>query len=164
MRPLRLTTLVTGAALSVSVAPFAGHLVLADAIETVPIEAGNGDSVCRPDDTATGLKPSAMSEGGCPEHAPETDERARARAYLIETATPGYTMTRQGPERAIGRLHPEFVKRLATAITEARGAGLPFAGIFSAYRPPAFGVGGFVDKFHSLHTYGLAVDVTGIGA
>jgi hypothetical protein len=25
-------------------------------------------------------------------------------------------------------------------------------------------VGGFADKFHSLHTYGLAVDVTGIGA
>ena len=44
------------------------------------------------------------------------------------------------------------------------GSGLPFAGIFSAYRPPVFGVGGFADKFHSLHTYGLAVDVTGIGA
>jgi hypothetical protein len=94
----------------------------------------------------------------------ETDETARARAYLIETATPGYTMTRQGPERAIARLHPEFVKRLAATIAEARGAGLPFAGIFSAYRPPAFGIGGFADKFHSLHTYGLAVDVTGIGA
>src|SRR5260370_11686301 len=73
-------------------------------------------------------------------------------------------MTRQGPERAIGRLHPEFVRRLAAVIAEARGAGLPFAGIFSAYRPPAFGIGGFADKFHSLHTYGLAVDVTGIGA
>jgi len=92
------------------------------------------------------------------------DETARARAYLIATATPGYTMMRQGPERAIGRLHPEFINRLAAAIAEARGAGLPFAGIFSAYRPPAFGVGGFADKFHSLHTYGLAVDVTGIGA
>jgi len=85
------------------------------------------------------------------------------RAYLIATATPGYTMTRQGPERAIERLHPEFVNRLAAAITEARAAGLSLAGIFSAYRPPAFGVGGFADKFHSLHTYGLAVDVTGIG-
>src|SRR5260370_16887131 len=72
-------------------------------------------------------------------------------------------MTRQGPERAIGRLHPQFVNRLAAAIAEARGAGLLFAGVFSAYRPPAFGVGGFVDKFHSLHTYGLAVDVTRIG-
>src|SRR4051812_21021638 len=50
-------------------------------------------------------------------------------------------MTRQGPERAIGRLHPEFVKRLAAAIAEARGAGLPFARIFSAYRPPVLGVG-----------------------
>jgi hypothetical protein len=152
MRPFRLIELVTGAALSVSVAPFAGQPVLADSIETVPIEAWNGDSVCRADDTATGLNPSAMSEGGCPEHAPET----RARAYLIETATPGYTMTRQGPERAIGRLHPEFVRRLAAVIAEARGAGLPLAGIFSAYRPPAFGIGGFADKFHSLHTYGLA--------
>jgi hypothetical protein len=72
-------------------------------------------------------------------------------------------MTRQGPERAIGRLHPEFVNRLAAALAEARAAGLPLAGIFSAYRPPAFGVGGFADKFHSLHTYGLAVDVAGIG-
>jgi hypothetical protein len=108
MRPFRLIELVTGAALSVSVAPFAGQPVLADSIETVPIEAWNGDSVCRADDTATGLKPSAIREGGCPEHAPETDEAARARAYLIETATPGYIMTRQGPERAIGRLHPEF--------------------------------------------------------
>jgi hypothetical protein len=100
----------------------------------------------------------------CPEHATETNETASARAYLIETATPGYTMTRQGPERAIGRLHPEFVRRLAAAIAEARRTGLPFAGIFSAYRPPVFGVGGFADKFHSLHTYGLAVDVSGIGA
>jgi hypothetical protein len=57
----------------------------------------------------------------------------------------------QGPERAIGLPHPAFVNRLAAAIAEARSAGLPFAGIFSAYRPPAFGVGGFVDKFHSLH-------------
>ena len=35
--------------------------------------------------------------------------------------------------------------------------------MFSAYRPPAFGVGGFSDKFNSLHTYGLAVDMQGIG-
>jgi len=72
-------------------------------------------------------------------------------------------MTRQGPEVAIGRLHPEFAHRLAGAIQEAREAGLPSAGIFSAYRPPAFGVGGFSDKFNSLHSYGLAVDMTGIG-
>lgn len=163
MRPLRLTTLVTGAALSLSVAPFAGHPVLAD-VESVPVETENADSVCRSVNIVVEPKPSATSEGVCSEHTTETRETARARAYLVETATPGYTMTRQGPERAIGRLHPEFVKRLAAAIAEARGAGLPFAGIFSAYRPPSFGVGGFADKFHSLHTYGLAVDVTGIGA
>jgi len=164
MRPFGLRALVTGAALSVSVAPFAGHPVLANSVESTAVLPGNGDPGCGPDDVVVGPKHSAMNEGVCPEHALETDETARARSYLIETATPGYTMTRQGPERAIGRLHPEFVRRLAGAIAEARGAGLPFAGIFSAYRPAAFGVGGFADKFHSLHTYGLAVDVTGIGA
>src|SRR5262245_51404770 len=164
MRPFRLTALVMAAALSVALALFAGDPALACSVEAVPVVPANRDSGCGPDDIVVGPNPSASSEGACPERSTETDETARARAYLIETATPGYTMTRQGPERAIGLLHPEFVKRLAAAITEARGDGLPFAGIFSAYRPPAFGVGGFADKFHSLHTYGLAVDLTGIGA
>jgi hypothetical protein len=72
-------------------------------------------------------------------------------------------MTRQGPELAIERLHPEFAIRLADSLREARESGLPNAGIFSAYRPPAFGIGGFSDKFNSLHAYGLAVDLAGIG-
>jgi len=91
------------------------------------------------------------------------DELAKARAYLVETATPGYTMMRQGPELAIERLHPLFAIRLADALREARDSGMRNAGIFSAYRPPAFGVGGFSDKFNSLHAYGLAVDLAGIG-
>ena len=99
----------------------------------------------------------------CATPARTAAEIADARAYLIETANPGFTMTLQGAELAIGRLHPEFVVRLANAIREARSAGMPFAGVFSAYRPPAFGVGGFSDKFNSLHTYGLAVDMHGIG-
>jgi hypothetical protein len=164
MRPFRLTTLVTGVALSAFMALFARHGVLADSVEPVQSETGNGAPICGSEDIAIGPQPSAISEGPCPAHAMETHGTARARAYLIATATPGYTMMRQGPERAIERLHPEFVNRLAAAIAEARAAGLPFAGIFSAYRPPAFGIGGFADKFHSLHTYGLAVDVTGIGA
>jgi hypothetical protein len=86
------------------------------------------------------------------------------RSYLLQTAHPGDTMVRQGAEVAIGRLNPEFIPRLAAAIREARGAGLNEAGIFSAYRPPAFGVGGFKDKFNSLHAYGLAVDMYGIGS
>jgi len=49
--------------------------------------------------------------------------------------------------------------RLAGAVHEARDAGLSSAGVYSAYRPPAFGVGGFSDKFNSLHAYGLAVDI-----
>jgi hypothetical protein len=88
---------------------------------------------------------------------------AADRAYLIATATPGDTMMRQGPDVAIGRLNPEFVTRLASAVREAREEGLPSAGVSSAYRPPGFGVGGFADKFNSLHAYGLAVDMTGIG-
>jgi hypothetical protein len=88
----------------------------------------------------------------------------RARAYLVATATPGYTMARQGPEVAIGRLHPEFAERLAEAIRKARSAGLGHAGVFSAYRPPIFGIGGFGDKFNSLHSYGLAADIAGIGS
>ena len=107
--------------------------------------------------------PSTGSEPACPTPARTAAEIADARAYLIETASPGFTMTLQGAELAIGRLHPEFVVRLANAIREARSAGMPFAGVFSAYRPPAFGVGGFSDKFNSLHTYGLAVDMHGIG-
>ena len=86
-----------------------------------------------------------------------------AKAYLIDTATPGYTMVRQGVPVAIGRLHPDFIIKLAAAIKLAREAGMSGAGVFSAYRPPAFGVGGFGDKFNSLHSYGLAADMTGIG-
>jgi hypothetical protein len=92
-----------------------------------------------------------------------TTEDADARAYLVDTAGPGNTMSRQGSLLAIERLHPDFARRIASAIREAREAGLKNAGIFSAYRPPAFGVGGFADKFNSLHAYGLAVDMLGIG-
>jgi hypothetical protein len=94
----------------------------------------------------------------------EAVDRVReARLYLIRTATPGGTMERQTPTVAISRLHPEFALRLAEAVKRARDNGLPGAGVYSAYRPPAFGVGGFRDKFMSMHSYGLAVDMTGIG-
>src|SRR5262245_34092839 len=106
---------------------------------------------------------SSTSEPTCPTSSRTPAEISAARAYVVETARPGYTMTLQGPELAVERLHPEFVVRLASAIRDARNAGLPLAGIFSAYRPPAFGVGGFADKFNSLHSYGLAVDMYGIG-
>lgn len=86
-----------------------------------------------------------------------------ARRYLVATAIVGGTMARQGPKLAIERLHPKFTIRLAAAVREARKAGLVKAGVYSAYRPPAFGVGGFSDKFNSLHAYGLAVDMAHIG-
>ena len=88
MRAFGLTTLVA-AVLGLSGVMFAWHPVLADSVEPVPLEAGHGDSVCRSDNIVIGPTFSAKSEGTCPEHATETDETARARAYLIETATPG---------------------------------------------------------------------------
>ena len=91
------------------------------------------------------------------------DHVADARAYLIRTAFPGGTMTLQGPDLSIGRLQPQFAIRLAGAIREARANGLPKAAVFSAYRPPVFGIGGFKDKFLSMHAYGLAVDMAGVG-
>jgi hypothetical protein len=72
-------------------------------------------------------------------------------------------MVRQGVSVAIGRLHPDFAVKLAAAIKLARESGMMDAGVFSAYRPSAFGIGGFSDKFNSLHSYGLAADITGIG-
>ena len=150
---------MAGVVVSAVVGSFAGQRALAEPVEPVTQEAGNNLSeICYAETF------SSSGDSSCPMRERETGETARARAYLIATSSPGYTMTRQGPERAIARLHPAFVNRLAAAIAAARAAGLPSAGIFSAYRPPAFGVGGFLDKFHSLHTYGLAVDITGIGA
>lgn len=87
---------------------------------------------------------------------------AEARSYLIQTAHPGGTMTRQTPQVAINKLHPVFAVRLARAVKQARNEGIA-AGLMSAYRPPVFGVGGFRDKFNSLHSYGLATDMGGIG-
>lgn len=143
--------------------PVSTEAVLSD--DAVPIAAAPEAPVttCVAHDAVHEADPSSGSEAACPASGRPTEEVAQARAYVVETATPGHTMTLQGPELATERLHPEFVVRLANAIREARNAGLPFAGVFSAYRPPAFGVGGFSDKFNSLHTYGLAVDMTGIG-
>lgn len=108
--------------------------------------------------------PKTESNPRCDSHSCIEDQAIEAaRAYLVETARPGDTMMRQGPEIAIERLHPEFAQRLAGAIHAARKAGLSDVGIFSAYRPPVFGVGGFADKYYSLHAYGLAVDMYGIG-
>ncbi len=90
-----------------------------------------------------------------------------ARAYLIRTSTQqrarcvGDTMARQGVEVAIGRLHPVMAVRIARSIQQARNEGIP-ACVFSAFRPPAFGVGGFSDKYNSAHAYGIAVDFGGI--
>ncbi len=125
-------------------------------VEAAPADA----TVTEPNENGAGNNDQCVADQPCPAKPDVVSDQA----YLIKTATPGGTMVRQGPDVAIGRLHPEFVMRLAAAIREARSSGLSDVGIFSAYRPPAFGVGGFKNKFNSLHAYGLAVDMHGIGA
>ena len=121
--------------------------------------AGSGPATgCDAQSMTSDPGPADVGPAACVAADLESDQ-----AYLVETARPGSTMRHQGPALAIVRLHPLFVHRLAEAIYEARLVGLSSAGIFSAYRPPIFGVGRFADKFNSLHTYGLAVDMLGIG-
>lgn len=95
---------------------------------------------------------------------PPVDPVVTARAYLIRTAFPGGTMTMLGRDKSIGCFHPAFARNLAAAVADARTHGLPDAGVLSGCRPPALGVGGFADKFNSLHAYGLAADMHGIGS
>jgi hypothetical protein len=140
---------------------FAGDSASSDPRLPVDSEGTTSSANCDPENVVVYHADQAPeSEAAC---ASNSEILSQDRDYLIDTATPGSTMVRQGPQLAIGRLHPEFVRRLAAAIREARQAGLASVGIYSAYRPPAFGVGGFSDKFNSLHSYGLAVDMSGIG-
>lgn len=143
--------------------PVSTDVALADSFVS-DASVPEASAACGSHDVVYHSDPSADSEPACGNSSRTPAEIAEARAYVVETANPGYTMTRQGADLATERLHPEFVVRLANAIREARDAGLQSAGVFSAYRPPAFGIGGFSDKFNSLHTYGLAVDMSGIGS
>src|SRR5262249_44027581 len=74
-----------------------------------PHESGAGGSEHCVAADACSAKPDVVTT---PEVAGPPDIGSE-RAYLIQTATPGGTMMRQGPDVAIGRLHPEFVTRLA---------------------------------------------------
>jgi hypothetical protein len=140
---------------------FTGDSANSDPWWASPPEAATSVPSCDPENVVVYHADQAPeNETAC---VSDAEMLSQDRDYLIDTATPGTTMVRQGPQLAIGRLHPEFVRRLAAAIREARQGGLASVGIFSAYRPPAFGVGGFSDKFNSLHSYGLAVDMSGIG-
>jgi hypothetical protein len=153
-----LATTVLGGAVAASSAP-AELAKLSTEPDADSGEAASPGPDAQPGAAVTPLAPEGGTAGQPQAATAEPDDRA----YLRVTASPGDTMTRQGPDLAIARLNPEFVARLADAIREARQSGLPSAGIFSAYRPPGFGIGGFGDKFKSLHAYGLAVDMSGIG-
>src|SRR5215468_2456530 len=48
----------------------------------------------------------------CKQESHKQDGLADDLSYLLQTAHPGDTMNRQGPEVALRLLHPEFVRRL----------------------------------------------------
>src|SRR2546425_9388136 len=79
-----------------------------------------------PINPATAALPAAL-EDRLPETLRSKSAIEEAKTYLISTATPGYTMRRQGVPVAIERLHPAFVVKLAEGIKQAREAGLEHA-------------------------------------
>lgn len=88
------------------------------------------------------------------------------RKFLERTSffIQGGTMRKQGMEDSIGWLHPDFRRKLASAFRQAQTEGYTRIGVYSAYRKPGLGIGGFRDKFQSCHAYGLAVDIANIGS
>jgi hypothetical protein len=106
MQTFRLSTLTALTMLAAFASRFPGQRVLADPVEPVTLERAEGlQAICNSEDIVVyGSQPPSASP--CPVNAKDAGETARERAYLIATAMPGYTMMRQGPERAIGRLHP----------------------------------------------------------
>ncbi len=110
-------------------------------------------------------------------------KRIVAKMPAIERAflTPR-DVARIGVEANIAKLHPVFVMRLALAIEAARNTTCTYqkrvgkrkyvtvsskclanVALFSGYRPPGLGVGGFGDKYQSSHAYGVGGDMRGIG-
>ncbi len=75
---------------------------------------------------------------------------------------PTRDVVRIGIEANIAKLHPGFVIPLAAAMRDAHADNIPIK-LFSAYRPPGYGIGGFSNKEDSAHAYGIAGDVVGIG-
>jgi len=95
-------------------------------------------------------------------------EKKGARAYLVEDREPRLHHDACKDRRwRSARLHPEFAVRAGTT----RSARLGSAGAAvrkRVFRPlsgrrPIRRRAAFSNKFNSLHTYGLAVDMRGIG-
>ena len=129
-------TALSVALLAVVMAPSSPDVALSDASGSGALTAAAPPTPACGSNELELHEPSPDSEPGCATAQRTPAEIAEARAYLIETASPGYTMTLQGAELAIGRLHPEFAVRLENAIREARSAGLPSAGVFSLIDRP----------------------------
>jgi len=132
-----------------------------------PIQPANRAAILERDRLGMLELPKELQELMPKSQPPAQEVVNEARAYLVRTSTAqrercvGDTMARQGVEVAIGRLHPVMAVRVARSIEQARNEGIP-ACVYSAFRPPAFGVGGFSDKYNSAHAYGIAVDFGGI--
>jgi hypothetical protein len=81
--------LIIGAVLGAFATPSAGQGVFADSVEPRTVEGGLDTSArCNPEDIMVyGPQLPSTSEKPCPAHTREAGETARARAYLIATAT-----------------------------------------------------------------------------
>jgi len=85
-----------------------------------------------------------------------------SQAYLIDTATPAtrWFGRRAGRDR---RLHPDLLVNWRPRCSSRGRPGWRMPGFFRPIgRPPSGSA--LRDKFNSLHSYGLAADMTGIGA
>ena len=134
--------------------------VLADSFGPATLEAEKVSAVaCKSEDIVVYMsQPSLASASPCSQTASaiaRLSDRDRD-AGLHDDAARARTRHRG--------MHPAFVNRLAAAIAEARGAGLPFAGLFSAYRPPAFGVAALSTNFTRSIPTGSPSTSAGIGA
>jgi hypothetical protein len=105
--------------------------------------------------------PAPRDDMACLADERSSTELAQARAYLIQTASPSHTMAQQGPKLAIERLHPDLQFALQRSFAKPESLGCP---------PPAYiprigprRLEWATSLTNSLHAYGLAVDLYGIG-
>ena len=87
---------------------------------------------------------------------PDLSDPAQARAYLSSLSP---HVLRLGDT---SYLHPDFAVKMANAVSQARAAGLPVT-VQSGYRTNPTTGSKYDAEGYSLHGYGAAIDVGGIG-
>ena len=172
IRPLLATmsnSTVRPALLALSMLPLSSHLGFSDTTgpDALSVAAGSCGSDLRVGAAWSGYRPYPSSGGeiDCAAAARTPRGIAQARAFVVETASSGlYRDSTGGGSRdrtSASRIRRSAGERNSGGARDARPVRLRAPS--RRIDRPHFGVGGFADKFHSLHTYGLAVDLHGIG-